>query len=158
MSKFESKVKEINYPQSMVYAKLSDMNNLASIVEKLKDPAVQDKLKQQVPEDKLKHVQENLDSLKFDSDSLSFTVQPVGEMGIHIIEREPDKCIKFESVKSPVNFKLWIQILPVTSSTSKLRVTVDASLNPFLSMMVSKPLSEGVEKMADMMAMIPYGV
>ena len=30
-------------------------------------------------------------------------------------------------------------------------------LNPFIKGMVAKPLKEGVEKLADMLAMIPYG-
>ena len=38
MAKYESSVKHIGYPVSKVYAKLSDLNNLAAIKNKLDDP------------------------------------------------------------------------------------------------------------------------
>ena len=38
-----------------------------------------------------------------------------------------------------------------------MKLTIRAELNMFIKAMVSKPLKEGVEKLADMLAMIPYG-
>ena len=38
-----------------------------------------------------------------------------------------------------------------------MRVTLEAELNFFIKQMAKKPLQEGVEKLADMLAMIPYG-
>lgn len=37
-----------------------------------------------------------------------------------------------------------------------MKVTIRAEVNAFMKAMVSKPLQEGVEKLADMLAMIPY--
>ena len=37
-----------------------------------------------------------------------------------------------------------------------MRVTIGAEVNMFMKAMVSKPLKEGVDKLADMLAMIPY--
>ena len=64
--------------------------------------------------------------------------------------------IKFEGDKSPVPLNLWIQILPVTEEEAKMKVTIRAEVNMFMKAMVSKPLQEGVEKLADMLAMLPY--
>ena len=47
-------------------------------------------------------------------------------------------------------------MLPVTSEQAKLKVTIRAEVNMFMTAMVSKPLQEGVEKLAEMLAMIPY--
>lgn len=160
MSKFESGIKQIPYPQSNVFAKLSDLNNIAAIREKLQDPAVKEKLKEQLPEnqkDKLNDIESRLESLQCDRDSVSVDAPPVGNIALRIIERDPDKCIKFESTNSPIGFKMWIQLLPVTETSCKMRLTVDASLNMFIRAMVEKPLKEGVDKVADMLAMIPYG-
>ena len=66
------------------------------------------------------------------------------------------KTIKFETAQSPVPFNLWIQLLPVTETTSKMKLTIKAELNPFIKGMVSKPLQEGLEKIADMLTMIQY--
>ena len=73
-----------------------------------------------------------------------------------IIVREDTKCIMFEGDKSPVTMYLWIQVIPVGEEQVKMRVTIRAKVNMFMKAMVSKPLQEGVEKLADMLAMIPY--
>lgn len=136
MAKFESSVKQIPYPQQSVYDMLSDLSN----IERVKD---------RLPEDKVKE-------LVFDQDSLSIQVDPVGEISMRIIEREEPKTIKFESVNSPMPFNFWIQILPTSDTESKIRLTIKADIPIFLKAMVTKPLQEGVERMADMLAMIPY--
>jgi hypothetical protein len=37
-----------------------------------------------------------------------------------------------------------------------MKLTLKASLNPFIKGMVQKPLSEGIEKIADALQMIQY--
>ena len=141
MVKFESEVKHVPYSQERVYTKLADLNNLASVRERL------DLLK-----DKLEG---KLEDMSFDQDSLTLKVQGIS-LTLRIVEREPMKCIKFEGDKTPIPLNLWIQILPVTDVEAKMRVTIGAEVNMFIKAMVSKPLKEGVDKLADMLAMIPY--
>jgi hypothetical protein len=64
--------------------------------------------------------------------------------------------VKFQTAQSPQPFNLWIQVLPVTETTSKMKVTVDADIPFMLKGMVSGPLKDGIEKIADALAMIPY--
>jgi hypothetical protein len=54
-------------------------------------------------------------------------------------------------------FNFWIQILPVTSDSCKMKLTIKAEISMFLKPMVSKPLNEGIEKLADILQNIPYG-
>ncbi|WP_417127410.1 SRPBCC family protein [Phocaeicola sp.] len=138
---FESNVKHVPYSQERVYNKLSDLNNLEGVRERL--DMVKDKL-----DGKLK-------DMSFDRDSITLKVQGIS-LTLRIIEREPLKCIKFEGDKSPIPLNLWIQILPVTQEEAKMKVTIRAEVNMFMKAMVSKPLQEGVEKLADMLAMLPY--
>ena len=156
--KYESQVKQVNAPQSAVYAKLSDLSNLATIKERIGDPAVQERMAQsgQVPADKLEQIKEKIEQMEFTQDSLSLNAAPLGEIKIVIVDRDPDKCIKYKSEKSPIGFTIWIQILPTSDYTSKIRVTIDADVNFFMKAMVDKPLKEGVEKFAEMLTMIPY--
>lgn len=156
MSKFESQIKQVAYTADKVYAKLSDLNNLASIKNRLDDPNAQEQLKAKIPAEKFEQVKKYIESMQFDTDTVSMNIDPVGSIAIQIIEREPTKCIKFTSTNSPIGFNLWVQILPTTETTSKMRLTIDASLNPFIKAMVEKPLREGIDKLADMLAMIPY--
>lgn len=115
---------------------LSDLNNI-------------NKVKDRIPADKVK-------DLAFDSDSVSVNVPPVGNISLKIIEREEPKCIKFEAVNSPVPFNLWIQLLPVTETSCKMRVTVKADIPMLLKPMIGGKLGDGVDKIADTLAMIPY--
>ena len=141
MVQFESSVKHVPYTQERVYTKLADLNNLASVRERL------DAIKAQAGG--------KVEDLSFDQDSLTLKVQGIN-LTLRIIEREPMKCIKFEGDKTPIPLNVWIQILPVSEAEAKMKVTIRAEVNAFMKAMVSKPLQEGVEKLADMLAMIPY--
>ena len=136
MTKFESSVKQIPYPVEDVYRNISDLNNLKRV-------------RDRIPEDKL-------NGFSFDSDSVSVNVAPVGDLKLRIIEREENKCIKFETVQSPLPFNLWIQVLPVTATESKMKVTVQADIPFMLKGMVAGPLQDGVEKIADALSKIPF--
>ena len=136
MTKFESSIKQVPYAKEAVYKNLSDLNNL-------------ERVRDRVPEDKLQDFQ-------FDSDSVQVNVSPVGVIKLRIIEREENRCVKFESEQSPVPFNLWIQVLPVTAETSKMKVTVQADIPFMLRGMVAGPLQDGVEKIADALSQIPY--
>lgn len=137
MSKFESSIKKVAYPQENVYKMLSDLSN----IERVRD---------RIPEDKLK-------DLTFDSDSVSIT-SPMGLVTLRVVERDEPKCVKFEAEQSPVPMNLWIQMLPTSETESKLKVTIKADLPFFMAAMAKKPLEEGVEKIAEALATIPYDV
>ncbi len=135
MAKFESSIRQIDFPQAKVYAKLSNLENVEAMRDKL-------------PEDKVK-------DLKFDRDSLTLTT-PMGAVKLEIVEREEPKCIKFAASESPLPFNFWIQLLPVTDSSCKMKLTIKAELNMLLLGMVKGPLKEALEKIADVLQMIDY--
>lgn len=158
MAKYESSVKQIYYSQSAVYAKLADLSNLASVRDRFNDPAVQQQLVSsgQLPADKIEQIKEKLQTAQFTTDSVSVNVDMIGDIAIQIVDREPEKCVKYQASKSPIPVTLWIQVLPTSESTSKIRVTLEAELNFFIKQMVGNKLQDGVEKFADMLAMIPF--
>ena len=136
MTNFESSVKVIPYSQQRVYDKLSDLSNLEAIKDRLPQDKVQD--------------------LSFDKDTLSFSISPVGQLTLQIIEREPCKCIKLATTNSPLPFNMWIQLVETGEEECKIKVTIGMEINPFMKAMVQKPLQEGLEKMVDMLAIINY--
>ena len=152
MAKYESQIKQVPFSQSAVYAKLADLTNLAVIKDRFDDPAVQEKL----PADKIEEVRKAVQQMEFTADTVSVPAGPIGSVAVEIVEREPEKCVKFSSTNSPVSFKLWIQMLPTSDTTSKMKVTIDADLNFFMKQMVGPHLEKGVDKFAAMLAMIPY--
>ena len=136
MSKYESTVKTVPYPQENVYHMISDLSNL-------------ERIRDRVPSDKIQE-------FSFDTDTVSVSVPPVGQITMRIVERDEPKCVKFESEQSPMPFNLWIQVLAVDEQTSKMKVTVKADIPFMLQAMVSGLLQDGVEKVADALARIPY--
>lgn len=136
MSKFESSVRQIPYSQEAVYKNVSNLTNL-------------DKVRDRVPEDKIQ-------DFVYDEDSVSLNVSPVGTLKLRIIDRQEPKCVKFESEQSPVHFYLWIQILPVTEESSKMKLTIEADIPFMLKPMVEGPLKDGIEKIADALSQIAY--
>lgn len=136
MTNFESSIKVIPYSQERVYEKLADLSNLEAIKGRLPQDKVQD--------------------LSFDSDTLSFNVSPVGQLTLQIIEREPCQCIKLATTNSPLPFNMWIQIVKTAEEECKIKVTIGMDINPFMKAMVQKPLTEGLEKMVEMLAIINY--
>jgi hypothetical protein len=138
---FESPIKQIPYSQQRVYERLSDLSNLEQYTDLL----------EQLPKEKI-----TIEDLVCDMDSVSFTAAPAGRLEVRIIEREEPKCIKFEATASPIPLTLWIQILPTTTDTCKIRLTLRTELNIFLKGMLQKPLQEGLDQVADALAGIPY--
>ena len=136
MTKFESSIKQIPYPVEDVYRNISDLSNL-------------ERVRDRIPQDKLQDFQ-------FDSDSVQVSVSPVGTIKLRICEREENKCVKFETEQSPMPFNLWIQVLPVDDASSKMKVTVKADIPFMLKGMVSGPLQDGVDKIADALSQIPF--
>lgn len=135
MTKIESTIHEIAYSQQAVYNMLSNLSNIQK---------VQDKIPQ-----------EHVKDLTFTSDSISIST-PMGAVKMVIVNREEPKEIKFETQESPLPFNFWIQILPVDETSSKMKLTIKADLNPFIAGMVKKPLQEGIEKIADALQLIHY--
>ena len=161
MTKYESQIKVIQAPVERVYATLSNLENLRPIIQAAQD---NDMLRQQMEQagqdpsvlDKLKDVQ-------LTEDYIGIPAPMVGEISMRIIEREENKTIKFVTEQSPVEANMWIQVLPTTAAAgvpaepaTKMRLTLKADLNPMIKMMVGSKLKDGIDKFADMLAMIKY--
>ena len=87
MKRIESQVKHILYPQEQVYAKVSDLNNLQAVAEGL--PLQGD-------------MNISIKNLKCTTDTAECEISPVGRISLGIVSREPFKCVKMETLKSPV--------------------------------------------------------
>ena len=136
MTEFISNIKTIPYSSANVYRVLSDLNKLELLKDKL-------------PMDKLS-------DFTFDTDSVSFNIPPIGSVKLVVVEREENKLVKLKSEAMPVDVFLWIQLVSVNPNETKLRLTIRADLNIFIKPMVEKPMQEGVNKISDVLAALPY--
>ena len=153
LSKFESDVRYIPQDVQTVYNRFSDMRNLELLRERLQDPAVAAVMAEKVPADKLEEAKKQLETMVFDEDSVQLS-SPVGQLTLRIVEREEPKCIKFASEGSPIPLYLWIQLLPHGEMETKMRVTVGAEVNFFMKGMVSKPLQQAADGLANILSVI----
>lgn len=136
MTEFTSDIKTISHNDGEIFRVLADLSKLDSI-------------KDQIPEDKIKE-------LTFDGDSCSFRVSPVGEVRFKVVEREPNKLVKFKSENLPFDVFLWIQLTRKAEKDTAMKMTLRAALNPLIKSMVSQPLQDGLDKISDLIASLPY--
>ncbi len=124
-----SKTGVLQYPDERIYNFLSNFNNFNNLI----------------PKDKIQDWQS-------DENSCSFRINPVGAIGIKIIEKEPFKFIKFtNSENSGLSFNFWVQLKKQDENTTYVKLTLDVQLNRMLEMLVSKPLQEFLDKLVDEM-------
>jgi len=147
--KYISEIKIITSPQEAVYDRLSNLNNL----EQLFDPKKLEEIKKNYPD--VPDIK--LDNFQATADECSFSISPVGTIGVHIVEREPSKMIKLSGSKSvPFQFNCWIQLVKVDDASCKVKITIHAELNPMIKMLVHKHLKKGVDQIAEALTKIPY--
>ncbi len=151
--KESSSVKPVNAPVERVYATLSNLENLRPLLERAR---TDENLKEKMREAGQANALDSLANVTLTSDSISVPAAMVGTISLTIIEREENKCIKFVTDKSPVKATLWIQVLPVTDMTSKMKLTVDADIPFMLKAMIGSKVKKGIEQVADALSMINY--
>lgn len=151
--KESSSVKPVNAPVERVYATLSNLENLRPLLDKAQND---ENLKEKLRESGQPNALDALANVTLTSDSISVPAVMIGSVSLKIVEREENKCIKFVTEKSPINATLWIQVLPVTDTTSKMKLTVDADIPFMLKPMIGSKLKNGIEQVAGALTMINY--
>ncbi len=151
--KESSSVKPVNAPVERVYATLSNLENLRPLLDKAQN---NENLKEKIRESGQPNALDALANITLTNDSISIPAAMIGSVSLKIVEREENKCIKFVTEKSPINATLWIQVLPVTDTTSKMKLTVDADIPFMLKAMIGSKLKNGIEQVAGGLAMINY--
>lgn len=140
MADYVSNIKQIGAPRQSVYDKLSDLSALSRIGDALSAHPEASKIQIEA----------------VDRDTCAFVISGAGRLELKVVEREPDKTIKLEAQSSPIPLTLWIQLLEPAPSDTRLRLTLRTELNFIMRKMLGSKLEEGIERMADMLAQLPY--
>jgi carbon monoxide dehydrogenase subunit G len=129
MSKVVSKIGTIRKNDEEIFQFLSDFRNFTPLV----------------PEDKIKNWQA-------EEEECHLEISGVGKTGMKMVEKEPNKLVKITSYKeTPFDFNLWLQLKQVEENDTKIRITAEAQLSPFLKPVISKHLQKGLDAMVDKM-------
>ncbi len=134
MTKFESDIKQALHSEEKIFAFISNFNNFENLI----------------PKDKISNWQSTEDSCRFKVDG-------IGEAGLKIIEKEPFKTVKYSTDgKVPFNFYLWVQLKPVATNDTRIKLTLKADLNPMMKMMVRKHVKKFLNMLGDAIAQYHY--
>jgi len=136
MAEYNSEIKVIPYSDMDIFTVLSDLNNLELVKDK-------------IPQDKIK-------DFSFDRDSCTITVDPVGKVRFNVIERKPNELIKFQGEQLPFGITLNVHLKRIDDNQTEMDIKLFADLNPFLKPMLSKPLQQGLDKISETLAILPY--
>jgi carbon monoxide dehydrogenase subunit G len=139
METYESNVVHIQAAAQSVFDKLSNLENLKPLLDNLPSKAT-----------------EKVKDIAVTADTCRFTVENFGQMGFKIIEREPNKTIKFSGDDTPVEVFLWIQLVEKEAYDTKMKITLKADIPFMLKMMVGDKLKDGVNQIATLLSKIPY--
>ncbi|HNX87884.1 MAG TPA: SRPBCC family protein [Paludibacteraceae bacterium] len=135
MTTYESDIKTISSSGEVVFNILSNLSNFNNLQNLNAD--AQEKLNQM------------LKDVEFDENSCRFTVDGVGRVGFRIIEREPFKTIKLEAENSPVAVNGWIQLVQVSETDTRMKLTLKADIPTMIKVMVDSKLKKGINTIAD---------
>lgn len=127
MTRIESKKTEVNNSQENIFNFLTDFNNFEKLM----------------PADKVSEWTSN-------ANECSFTINGMATIGMKIIEKSPFSSIKIVSHgKNPFEFTLNVHIEAISADKSMAQLIFAADINPFLKMMVEKPLTNFFNMLAD---------
>ena len=146
MATYNSEEISLMAPAGAVYSKLSNLDNLRSLLEKV--PA------DKIPADTL----EMFNSISVTPDSVTVPGGPVGALTFRMKEKVEPTLIKLagEGLPPGIALSLSLHITPEGESTSKAKVTIDISIPAMLKPMVSGPLQKMADQFGQVLRAIPF--
>ena len=129
MTTYEGDIQQLHCNAEHAYAQLTDLRNLETFKDKL-------------PADKIKN-------LELTEESIAFTIDPMGQLTLRIIDKEPHKTIKFGADKSPIQFNLWIQLKELANDDTRMKVTLKADIPMMLKPMIGGKIEEAVKQITN---------
>jgi len=134
MTRIESKKVQVNCSQAECFEFLTDMNNYELLLPK-----------------------KNISDWSSDSKVCSFKIQKTYKLVLEYVSDTPTNQINIKSGgKSPFSFTLDVNLVEKDGGT-EAQLICDADINPFLKMMVQKPLNNLFDYMAERIAVVKGG-
>jgi predicted DNA-binding ribbon-helix-helix protein len=127
MIRLESKIGKINNSEEEAYNFLSSFDNFQKFI----------------PEDKIQNWQATENSCRF-------KIEGIGETEMKIIEKEPFKLIKIAGEESgEIEFNFWIQLKQIAENDTRIKLTIQAHINPMFQVVVKKPLKNFLDTLVE---------
>ena len=144
MAIFKSGEVSLHAPADIVFTKLSNLENLRSLLDKV--PA------DQIPDDK----RQMFENITITPDTITVPGGPVGALTFRVKERVAPSLIKLEGEGAPVALNLLMHIEPEGSDYSRAQVEIDIAIPAMLKPMVSGPLQQMADQFSQVLKAIPF--
>ena len=135
MATYSSEEVRLNYPAEKVFEKLSNMENLRSLLAKV--PA------SSIPDDK----RQMFESLDITPDSITIPGGPVGALKL----RKSPALVKLSGEGTPVPLDVLLHITPDGEGACRARIDFDIAIPAMLKPMVNGPLTQMTSQMGDVL-------
>lgn len=143
MESYKSDKVVIDHNIELIYNKLSNPSMFKEQMEKNMD---------RVPDE----AREHLNKVKFEEDGISIE-SPMGEVKLSVSESVAPNLVKYVAESSPVPFGLTINLEAIDEEHTNAVAEINIELPLMLRAMVGGKLSEGAQKMGEVIAKLPYG-
>ena len=143
MAKYSSGNVTLNAPAEKVYEKLTNLENLRSLLDKV--PA------DKIPEDK----RQMFDNLEITPDTLSVP-GPMGKLTFRVTERKAPNLVKLKGEGIPMAMDLVLHVEPLTAESSQAKVDLDIDIPMMLRPMIGGQIQKIANQFGDVLGSIPF--
>ncbi|MDE6578239.1 MAG: hypothetical protein K2J82_06390 [Muribaculaceae bacterium] len=144
MATYKSQETPLQASAEAVFSKLSNLENLRSLLEKV--PA------DKIPEDK----KAMFDSISITPDSITVPGGPVGALTFRISEKIEPTLIALSGEGSPVPLSLAMHISPVSEAECKAQVVIDIEIPAMLKPMIGGHIQKMADQFGEVLKAIPF--
>lgn len=84
---------------------------------------------------------------KIDDSRFRFNLNGMPEIGLTIVDKQPNESIVLTSTSDKISFSLRGQFTKISETQSNIQLHFKGNFNPMISMMVKKPLTQFMESL-----------
>lgn len=144
MSTYSSGNVTLNAPATAVFDKLSNLENLKGLLDKV--PA------DRIPEDK----RQMFENIRITPDTIEVPGGPMGNLLFRVTERVAPSLIKLKGEGIPVEMALVLHVKPLSDTTSSANVDIDINIPAMLKPMVGGQIQKIANQFGDVLGAIPF--
>lgn len=144
MATYESEEKHLSASAESVYAKLSNLEGLKTLLDKVPGSAV--------PEDK----RELLEGIEITPDTITIPGGPVGSVTLRKSRLIEPELIELKGEGTPVPLSLALKIRPEGESACVAKAVIDLEIPAMLKPMVSGPMQKMISQFGDVLGALNF--
>ena len=144
MAIYSSSDVTLQAPALTVYDKLSNLENLQGLLNKV--PA------DRIPEDK----RQMFENIRITSDTIEVPGGPMGNLVFRVVERESPRLIRLRGEGIPIEMSLALHVRPLTDATSSAKVDLDINIPAMLKPMIGGQIQKIADQFGDVLGAIPF--